>query len=284
MIKAIPYLLPVPFIGQRYLQQVKKRIRWKGIHIKKKIFDGNRMKLYVNDWVQKNLFIYGKYEKNEIGLWAQLAANRKTIVDVGCHVGYYSLVAAKAAPSDARIYSFEPVQQNFEMAKENIALNNYRNIFLYQTALSNTNGVLTINVGEDENRGMSSINFHDHLSGKKEEVKTQTLDSFCNEQAIQQVDLIKIDVEGSEYYVLQGMKATLEQNRPVVLIEILEQTLTAQQVEVSEVYHFFNEQKYKPYSITQPNELQSISRPVAMEGLVCFWPAEKAFDSFLKVQ
>lgn len=266
------------------MQQVKKRIRWKGIHIKKKIFDGNRMKLYVNDWVQKNLFIYGKYEKNEIGLWAQLAANRKTIVDVGCHVGYYSLVAAKATPSDARIYSFEPVQQNFEMAKENIALNNYRNIFLYQTALSNTNGVLTINVGEDENRGMSSINFHDHLSGKKEEVKTQTLDSFCNEQAIQQVDLIKIDVEGSEYYVLQGMKTTLEQNRPVVLIEILEQTLTAQQVEVSEVYHFFNEQKYKPYSITQPNELQSISRPVAMEGLVCFWPAEKAFDSFLKVQ
>ncbi len=131
---------------------------------------------------------------------------------------------------------------------------------------------------------MSSINAHAHTSGKTETVKKQTVDSFCNEHNIKQIDLVKIDVEGSEFYVLQGMKQMIASSRPVVLIEILEQTLSAQGIDVKSLYQFFADHHYQPYNIMGSCELLPIKNPSPFEGLVCFWPAEKSFDKFISIQ
>ncbi|HMW67309.1 MAG TPA: FkbM family methyltransferase [Chitinophagaceae bacterium] len=284
LIKMVPALLNIPFLGHRYYLYIKNRLSWQGINLKRSIFDGNQMNLYVNDWVQKSLFVYGEYERKEIRFWQQLARKRKTIFDIGGHVGYYSLVAAKAASTDTKIYCFEPIRQTFERAKENIALNGYQNIYLQNFALSNEDGSLQINIGGDENWGMSSINAHAHTSGKTETVNKQTVDSFCNAHNINQIDLVKIDVEGSEFYVLQGMKQMIASSRPVVLIEILEQTLSAQGIDVKSIYQFFADYHYHPYNIMGSCELSPIKNPSPFEGLVCFWPAEKSFDKFISIQ
>ena len=284
LIKMVPALLHMPFLGHRYYLYIKNRLSWQGINLKRSIFDGNKMNLYVNDWVQKSLFVYGEYERKEIRFWQQLARKRKTIFDIGGHVGYYSLVAAKAASTDTKIYCFEPIRQTFERAKENIALNGYQNIYLQNFALSNEDGSLQINIGGDENWGMSSINAHAHTSGKTETVNKQTVDSFCNAHNINQIDLVKIDVEGSEFYVLQGMKQMIASSRPVVLIEILEQTLSAQGIDVKSLYQFFTDNHYQPFNIIGSCELLPIKNPAPFEGLVCFWPAEKSFDKFISIQ
>ena len=229
------------------------------------------MKLSVKDWVQNNLFIYGYYEKNETDYWLKRSKNAKIIVDIGANVGYYSLIASKNVQRNkGRIYAFEPVSKTFSRLSENILLNKIDCISHYQKAVSNENSSIKINVGNDQNWGMSSINFHEHLSSETEIISCETLDNFCKSANIAQVDLIKIDVEGAEYNVLKGMQKTIEDHKPEVLIEVLDQHLNKQNVSSNDVFNFFWERGYRSYRIVENGELQYISEAKSYEGLICF--------------
>lgn len=235
------------------------------------INNGLRMKLTVKDWVQNNLFIYGYYEKNESDYWLKRSEKAKIIIDIGANVGYYSLLAAKNIERNkGKIFAFEPVNKTFIRLGENILLNKIDCISIYKKAISNENSSIKINVGNDENWGMSSINSHEHLSSESEIVECETLDTFCNSVNISQVDLIKIDVEGAEYNVLQGMEKAIEKYKPEVLIEVLDQHLNRQNISSENVFNFFWGKGYTSYLIIKNGELQQISEAKSHQGLICF--------------
>lgn len=230
-----------------------------------------RMKLSVRDWVQNNLFIYGYYEKNETDYWLKRTEKAKTIIDIGANVGYYSLIASKNIQQNkGTIYAFEPVSKNFARLNENILLNKIDCIICYKKAVSNENASIKINVGNDQNWGMSSINSHNHLSSESEIVQCETLDSFCKSVNISRVDLIKIDVEGAELNVLKGMQKIIEIYKPEIMIEVSDQHLNKQNVSSQDVFNFFWERGYKSYQIIRNGKLQLINEPKSYEGLICF--------------
>lgn len=247
------------------------------------IFTGQKMLLSVQDWVQYHLFMYGFYELPESLFWLNFTKGKKVVLDVGGNVGYFSLLAAKGLNKNGKIYAFEPVSKTYKRFQENIRLNGTHSIVLEKLAISNKEDVLTINVGNAHNWGMSSINMHEHLSGDKEIVRCETIDGYIKKHNLSVVDIVKIDIEGSEFAAIDGMKNTLSIQRPVVLIELLDAHLSKQGYSCKDIYNLFWSKGYTAYEIQKNNRLQEIKEAKSYDGLVCFYPSEKEMEAFVQL-
>jgi len=137
--------------------------------------------------------------------------------DVGAHIGYFSLMAAQAVRPNGQVVAFEPEPKNVQQFRENLKLNPdlAASIRLEEVAVSDTTAV------ERFERGSNSYVGHLALTGVSDtiEVSTTTVDAFVAASRLRP-DFIKIDVEGAESRVFDGMSETLTQCRPVLLIEI----------------------------------------------------------------
>jgi FkbM family methyltransferase len=229
------------------------------------------MKLSVEDWVQQNIFLYGYYEENETEYLLKRSQTLTTFFDIGANVGYYSLLAStQITINKGKIYAFEPVSKTYNRLLENISLNNLTCVKTYPFAISDSNATFKINIGNDQNWGMSSITKHKHSSNQSEIVKCMTLDTFCNENQVKNIDLIKIDVEGAEFKVLKGMEKIITDHKPEILIEILDENLNPNGITSQDVFNYLWEKGYKSYEISRNGELKQITIAGSYRGLICF--------------
>lgn len=135
--------------------------------------------------------------------------NVSTIFDVGANIGSMTLGYRRRFPG-AKLYSFEPVNETFSQLEE--ATRNDANVYCYNMALAAQNGTSLISVGSKS--GQNSLVVQQKGEIKSQEVKLVTLDDFINEhKEIEQIDILKIDVEGFECEVLKGAEKTLESGR-----------------------------------------------------------------------
>lgn len=249
-----------------------------------KVINGIKMLLSVKDWVQQNLFIYKCYEFVETSFWLNFTKNKQVVFDIGANVGYFSLLASKnISQKNGKIYSFEPITHTFNRAKYNIELNKWKNIILSKIAISNKIGTIEINVGNEENWGMSSINYHEYLSESSEIVNTQTLDRFIYEQNISKLDIVKIDVEGCELLVLEGMRDTIRKYRPTILIEVLDVNLNKASATKEDIFNFLWNEEYTAYKIIDGKTLEPINTALSFDGLLCFHPNDVEFGLDFKI-
>ncbi len=232
---------------------------------------GLKMKLRVEDWVQQNIFLHGYYEENETNYLLNRSKNISTFIDIGANVGYFSLLTSEnICKNNGKIFAFEPITRTFERLQENIYLNNINCINCYKIAISDTNTSLEINIGNDQNWGMSSINKHEQLSSISETVKCQTLDSFCAEHHVSTVDLVKIDVEGAEFKVIKGMENVINSYKPEILIEIIEAHLNQQGASSANIFNYLWSKGYRSFEIGRNGKLTEIKKAGSYRGLVCF--------------
>lgn len=164
----------------------------------------------------------GGIEKTSIHLWIMLASRARVIIDVGANTGIYSLVAKTVNPQ-AQVYAFEPIKRVYEKLCENNELNNF-NIACFEEALSNADGEATVFDTDAEHT--YSVTVGKNLNPADTAViptviKTIKLDTFVSAAEIKNIDLIKIDVETHEAEVIEGFGEYLEQFKPAILIEIL---------------------------------------------------------------
>lgn len=119
------------------------------------------------------------------------------VVDIGANIGVFSIYAARKV---GKVLSFEPCLENFEDLKENIELNNAKNIFLYNKGIYSKKGKLKLYLTEEMTG--HSINKQDSFSGEIEDIEVITLSDIFKDYDIEKIDFLKIDCEGSEYEVL----------------------------------------------------------------------------------
>tara|TARA_Y100000389_G_scaffold512_1_gene461 strand:- start:900 stop:1667 length:768 start_codon:yes stop_codon:yes gene_type:complete len=147
-----------------------------------------------------------------------------TIIDVGANIGWHTIQFGLLGKE---VHAFEPVKSNFYQLCGNVVINNLIDkITLYEEALSNKSESLGIVAQEDFyesplwSRNTNKQVFHNcggiELGNTdNSNITANTLDSFSITP-----DLIKIDVEGFELKVLQGSMKTLNNHKPIVLIEL----------------------------------------------------------------
>lgn len=125
----------------------------------------------------------------------QLNLREAVIIDLGGQNGYFSVFAAKYAQ---RIYTYEPIPENYDNILKNIRLNQLEEIVQpHNLAVSSEVGTLKIHLSH--NTGGHSV----YGGGEAyQAVKTTTLPAIFKEYAIERCDLLKLDIEGSEYDIL----------------------------------------------------------------------------------
>lgn len=155
------------------------------------------------------------------------------VFDVGANTGFYSLVAAAAAP-DIRVHGFEPVPDIADIARENFSLNwpTSRRIDLHQVAVSDRAGTMQLHIpapqadGTIETSASLDSSFKD-AHHRSIDVEVVTLDMAWQRAGMPATSLVKIDVEGAEHLVLAGAAEMIGACRPIVAVEILARADTA---------------------------------------------------------
>lgn len=179
---------------------------------------GHRMK------VPKELiypFVWGEHEKHVCNLILELVKPGWTIIDIGAHVGYYSLLFAKQVGPQGHIFSFEPLQQNEKLLHENIAMNNYEDIIeVVPMAVSDRTELQKLYLdGSTSQAFIDSATREVGVDIKSCIVPCCSVDDFFMLLGWPPIDLIKIDIEGAETKAIIGMKNVIKMHRPLLIIE-----------------------------------------------------------------
>lgn len=140
--------------------------------------------------------------------------------DLGANAGYLSLMLAEQGGAAGKVFAFEPLPANQERLRANLALNPQLRVALVPKAVADKSGSQTFHVHASDDMGKL------HGSAGREakytdsiQVETIALDDFVYAQKNPVPDVIKMDIEGGEVLVLNGMKRLLTEARPLLLIE-----------------------------------------------------------------
>jgi len=159
----------------------------------------------------------GQYEETTTRLLKELLSPGMIFMDIGAHVGYFSLLAAREVGAKGKVYAFEPDPSNFSLLVKNAELNGYGELAAFNVAMSNRVGEATLFLSGLDNGRHSTYRQDLPLRGNIP-IQATTVDTFLEQQGWPEVDLVKIDVEGAERDVLDGMSHFLKQPHPFGLI------------------------------------------------------------------
>jgi len=168
--------------------------------------------------ISRSISESGIWEPEETQFILDLLKPGQTFVDVGANIGYFTLLASRLVGSNGRVFSFEPDEDNYQLLSSNCELNRCGNVDAFKAALSNktTEGRLYL----------SEANMGDHTIYAAGEDRKSTKISLLNGEDVflnddRKIDFIKIDTQGSEYQVLEGLSSTIEKNLPelVMIVE-----------------------------------------------------------------
>lgn len=168
-------------------------------------------------------YFYGYCEANLTNFFIRYVQPGMTILDVGAHVGIYSMLGSKLVGPTGNIHSFEPTPRTCALLQKNTSQSS--NVTVQNMAVAETPGTVTF---ADYGPGYGAYNSASEAGAQdisrtptKITVKSVRLDDYCSEYYLSPA-LIKIDAEGFEYEVLKGSAKLLSSNtpRPLVTIEV----------------------------------------------------------------
>jgi FkbM family methyltransferase len=164
-------------------------------------------------------YLVGTYEPHLQKAIRKYVRRGDTAYDVGANLGYISLSLAKQVGPDGQIAAFEPIPQNADVLRKNIANNGLSNVRVFDVAASDRKGEAVIRIAGG-NFATSSMVWHKKNSAAEELViKTVAIDDLVKNGELAEPAFVKIDVEGAEGLALKGMQQTVAQSRPVLFIE-----------------------------------------------------------------
>ncbi len=176
-----------------------------------------------NDVLGQHLLRGERWEPRYTRILPLLLPKGGTAVDVGACIGYTSVIMARAVGPLGKVISFEPLRLAFQQLCGTIALNGLTNVYPHNFALGHADGVTVSMVPVDyHEEGVNVMNSCVGTGGDL--VVMRTLDSF----ELNNISVLKVDVQGCELYVVRGAEATIRRNRPYILIEIEEPQLRHQ--------------------------------------------------------
>ncbi len=166
---------------------------------------------------------FGDYEPEVFGvvrtLLATLGARANTVVDVGANVGFYAIGLARMFPGIS-IEAFEPIESTVRWLRANLELNDCPNVRVHGYGLADQEGEATFHTYPSQSVAAARERILDDVPAETVTCRLRTLDSVRVEAGLR-VDLMKCDVEGAERMVFAGARATLAEDRPVILTEML---------------------------------------------------------------
>lgn len=194
---------------------------------------------------------FGSYEAGTSIFIARHLPAGGCFVDIGSHFGYFTLLSSHLVGHSGRVVSIEAMPETFGMLKANVAANNLSNVTTFNNAASAEPQVLTF---RDFGLVLSSLNTSALPRGvvgeprKNVQVDAQPADLLLDKAGIVKVDMVKIDAESSEEHVIRGLRATLERDHPLTLIELGGMhDDAAENARIADIFQFMRSLGYRAY-------------------------------------
>ena len=157
--------------------------------------------------VKRNLNRF-QSEQKELQAFVDAIEVEDTVYDVGANTGIYSLFAATKCRR-GMVVAFEPYRPNIDILKQDIARNGFSNIEVVESALSDVAGEIKFSQPEEEDVGYGSSSIDTNGDNDTIMVQTTTGDKLVSDEELPPPNIVKIDVEGAEQLVIEGMKEVL---------------------------------------------------------------------------
>ncbi len=229
---------------------------------------GIKYRLDLNEMIDSAIYYEGCFEPSVTSIIKKYVKKGMYVFDIGANVGCHALPLSKLVGEKGKIFAFEPMSRAFSKLKQNVGLNDFKNIVLEKIALS------------DINRKEDSIHFRSSWpkdsievdkQKEKEEVEFLKLDDYVDINKIQKINFIKLDVDGYECKVIRGGTNVLKKFRPMIIAEFGESTLEEAGDSLEELidllaslgYSFYSEKELEKY----PNK-ESILKAVPPGGTI----------------
>jgi FkbM family methyltransferase len=166
--------------------------------------------------------LYDLFEDAEAQFFQRYLQPGMTVLDIGAHHGFYSLIASRAVQPGGAVHSFEPSPRERVQLLRNLRLNRCGNLTVYSNALGAFHSKATLYLVQGNQDGCNSLRQPDGVPATLSvEVEVVPLDDFLKNRGLQDIDFLKMDVEGAELSVLQGATGLLNSSqRPVILAEV----------------------------------------------------------------
>ncbi len=194
------------------------------------------MALDVKQKTQKLIYLQRPYEASIRSYLEKTLMSGDIFIDIGANVGYYTLLASPLVGKKGGVIAFEPEKENFKTLEKNILINGFKNI----QALNMAAGMITeernlylnpLNEGGHSLNVMNNYRDNQKVMSKEEskkafpnfkstqKVQTTSVDSYIAKYPhIENISLVKIDVEGFEGEVIKGMKELIENKKVKAII------------------------------------------------------------------
>lgn len=231
---------PIAALGKRVIW----RLRWK---LRK---DPWMLRLRNNDRIAVHssgagalIYYQGVSEPDTLSFLETFLRPGMVFVDIGAHLGEYTLVASRIVGSAGEVHAFEPLPGTVELLEANVRLNELSNVKVNRAALCDRHGDIEFEIGSDPT--LSSIRPSANSNAGRPNtvwVPCMRLDTYFKD-GMRPPDLIKVDVEGAEQDVLVGSDGL--PNRPVWIFEFFEENIRRFGYEPQDVIDAFTRREYE---------------------------------------
>lgn len=230
-------------------------------------------KVDLSEGIDLSIFLFGSFQSH---VWKlkNLPREPKIIFDIGANIGSISLPYAKHFKHSV-VYSFEPTFYAFEKLISNLDLNPElkERIIPVQVFLSSKNKEIKDNAVYSSWKVDGSKQDHPIHGGilHKATNRQITLDTYIKDNGLDNLDLMKIDVDGFEFDILQGATETIDRFRPIIVFEFMGHTGESISIEYEKYLNFFETKKYRLFH-SKTNVL------LTMENIVRYVPKNGGID------
>lgn len=167
------------------------------------------------NWDWKLEMLTHRYEQETVALFKKIMKPGMTVIDVGAHIGYFTVLFSKLVGPTGRVISFEADPDNFDLLKKNTGA--LPNVTLINKALADRNGTIDF-YKINNSTGCHSIIAPTTLNSTKTTVSAITLDAFLFDEHIDKIDIIKIDIEGAEPLAFGGMQKLFSTSQSLMIV------------------------------------------------------------------
>lgn len=185
------------------------------------MFTGDKMHIVVPDNVSTSLYLNGCFEADDTKALIEVLEEGDSFIDIGAHIGYYSVLASNLVGNAGRVISFEPTPSTYSLLKKNTdGKSNIKteNLAIYsvQTNMEfNDYGLKYMVFNSFQKARLDEI----ELQPNRIQVQTTTLDNYCRLNHVKP-SFIKIDAESVELHILEGAIGIVKNYMPRFLIEV----------------------------------------------------------------
>lgn len=159
-------------------------------------------------------------QRAELDFYMNYLSKNMIVFDVGANIGDLTLLFLRMVGSEGQVHAFEPSQKTFDCLKKRCPCDVNPNVFLNDCVVTDKEGFARFHMYDDDHSSWNSLAHRplekygiDIQPLQIQDIPSTTIDAYCKKKNITHIDLLKIDVEGAEYQVLQGAKLMLEKKR-----------------------------------------------------------------------